>query len=473
MPNLLYILADQLRPQSCGYMGDNRARTPNIDRLSSEGINFVNATSVYPVCSPHRASLFTGCYPTTNGYVMNELGARTDLPTLAGTLTQNGVNCAYIGKWHIYATEGKVYKQAGDFHKNPANQFVPPGPHRLGFDHYWAAYNFNHSYYKGFYYEDKFERIDIPAYEPDAMTDLAISYLENASENPNPFALFVSYGTPHQPWNWDNVPEEWGMHFKDMAFDLPPNYQDGSGEYWHAWFDRDWWMKSVKPNLIEWQRIYAAMTANLDWNVGRILDAIDKFNLAHDTLVVFTSDHGEMFGAHGRVQKNIYYEEAARVPFLMRWPNRIAPKTESDACLNTPDIMPTLLSLIDVDIPDGIDGFDLSHCVFGQHGKEPEAAFLQGMGPSVDWDDGFEWRALRDKQYTYAIEKHRESLYNHREDPLQLHNLANNPDQARTIQHYRDQIRTRMDALNDTFEPITFYRDHWIENGRVIRGARD
>ena len=232
-------------------------------------------------------------------------------------------------------------------------------------------------------------------------------------------------------------------------------------------------MKSVKPNLVEWQRIYAAMTANLDWNVGRILDAIDRFNLAHDTLVVFTSDHGEMFGAHGRVQKNIYYEEAARVPFLMRWPNRIAPKSESDACLNTPDIMPTLLSLIDVDIPDGIDGFDLSHCVFGQHGKEPEAAFLQGMGPSVDWDDGFEWRALRDKQYTYAIEKHRESLYNHREDPLQLHNLANNPDQARTIQHYRDQIRTRMDALNDTFEPITFYRDHWIENGRVIRGARD
>ena len=125
MPNLLYILADQLRPQSCGYMGDNRARTPNIDRLSSEGINFVNATSVYPVCSPHRASLFTGCYPTTNGYVMNELGARTDLPTLAGTLTRNGVNCAYIGKWHIYATEGKVYKQAEIFTRIPPINSCP------------------------------------------------------------------------------------------------------------------------------------------------------------------------------------------------------------------------------------------------------------------------------------------------------------------------------------------------------------
>ena len=115
-----------------------------------------------------------------------------------------------------------------------------------------------------------------------------------------------------------------------MAFDLPPNYRDGSGEYWHAWFDRDWWMKSVKPNLVEWQRIYTAMTANLDWNVGRILDAIDRFNLADDTLVVFTSDHGEMFGAHGRVQKNIYYEEAAPVsPFSCAGPVASRPKPKA------------------------------------------------------------------------------------------------------------------------------------------------
>ena len=180
--NLLYIFSDQLRPQSCGYMGDVLAQTPNLDRLAREGMNLVNVTSVYPVCSPHRASLFTGRYPTTSGYVMNELGARTDLPTFAGCLTEQGYHSAYVGKWHIYATEAKVYRQAGDFHKNPVNQFVPPGPDRMGFDHYWAAYNFNHNYYRGFYYEDAFHRKEIDAYEPDAMTDLAMAHLARASD---------------------------------------------------------------------------------------------------------------------------------------------------------------------------------------------------------------------------------------------------------------------------------------------------
>ena len=124
-PDILLIMADQLRPQSCGYMGDTEADTPNIDRLAKEGCNFINATSMHPVCGTYRASLFTGCYSSTTGYVINELASGTDLPTLAGCLNEGGYCSAYFGKWHLWAAEAKLDPEAS--HNNEANQFVPPG----------------------------------------------------------------------------------------------------------------------------------------------------------------------------------------------------------------------------------------------------------------------------------------------------------------------------------------------------------
>src|SRR5690606_34830552 len=127
-------------------------------------------------------------------------------------------------------------------------------------------------------------------------------------------------------------------------------------------------------------RVYYAMVANLDANVGRLLEAVDDLGLRENTIFVFTSDHGEMFGAQGRRAKNIFYEEAVRVPLIMRWPGHIPAGSTSDVCLNTPDIMPTLLSLLGLPIPDEVEGMDLSHCALGRSGPEPEAAFMQGMG---------------------------------------------------------------------------------------------
>ncbi len=472
-PNLLFLMADQLRPQSCGYAGDPRAETPNLDRLAREGVDFQNAVSMHPVCGPFRASLFTGCYSSTTGYVINELAARTDLPTLAGTLTAAGAACAYFGKWHLYASEAKPADDAGRFHANPANQFVPPGPDRLGFDAHWAAYNFNHSYNDGFFYEDTPQRRALPGYEPDAITDLVLDHLDRAGEEP--FFTCVSYGTPHQPWTEANIPAAWLDRFRDVDFPLPPNYADGEGRYWHGWYDEAWWAEAVKPHLPAWQRIYAAMTANLDWNVGRLLDRLEARGLADNTIVVFTSDHGEMFGAHGRVQKNIFYDEAARVPLLLRWPGRIPAGTRSDACINTPDLMPTLLGLLGVDAPAGIEGMDLSGHALGHGGPEPTAAFLQGMGPSVDWDDGHEWRALRDRRYTYAVHRAdgREELYDNLRDPLQMENRIADPAAAAVRDRLRAELCARMDALGDTFRPVTWYREHWIRDGYAIeRGAR-
>lgn len=139
-PNILYIFADQLRYQSCGYAGDENAITPQIDRLAAGGVNFKNAVVSMPVCSAYRASLFTGKYTTSTGMVINEVRMNPRHRCLAHILQEGGYETAYIGKWHLWANE------LGN-HTDPKNSFVPPGPDRLGFDGTWAAFNFSHDYY--------------------------------------------------------------------------------------------------------------------------------------------------------------------------------------------------------------------------------------------------------------------------------------------------------------------------------------
>ena len=216
-PNLLFVFADQLGYSRCGYAGDEKARTPNIDRFASQGVNFCNAVSNMPVCAAYRASLFTGKYTTSTGMVINELRMRTDHECFGHVLTGSGYETGYVGKWHLYANEL-------GHHLDARNSFVPPGPDRLGFDGYWAGYNFHHNYYDTYYHTDSPEKIPYGegVYEPDAQTDMMIDFINKSSQ---PFAAFLSYGTPHDPWADNNVPEEYIDMFRDVRFpklDNPP-----------------------------------------------------------------------------------------------------------------------------------------------------------------------------------------------------------------------------------------------------------
>jgi arylsulfatase A-like enzyme len=378
-------------------------------------------------------------------------------------LTESGYDTAYIGKWHLWAN------QLGN-HDDPQNAYIPPGPYRLGFDGYWAAYNFHHHYVDAYYYGDDPEWITIPGYEPDGQTDLAIAQLRQAARSDRPTALFLSYGTPHDPWVTENVPPAHEALFRDVAFSLPPNYKPGNDPHADNWAI---FKAGERDQIADWMRVYYAMVANLDWNVGRLLASIDELGLRENTILVFTSDHGEMFGAQGRRAKNIFYDEAARVPFIIRWPGHIPAGRVSDACLNTPDIMPTLLSLAGLPIPGEVEGMDLSHCALGQAGPEPEAAFLQGMGTTAAWRDGHEWRALRDKQYTYAVYRAdgQELLFDNQADPYQTCNLAQDAAYAAVLSGFREMIEGRMATLNDTFEACTWYRDHWTADRLIQRTA--
>lgn len=459
-PNLIYVFADQLRYQSCGFAGDNKAHTPNIDQFAAESVSFSNAVSGYPVCGPYRNSLFTGKYPSSTGMVINELRCMPDPDALGHVLTRNGYESAYIGKWHLY----------GRHHEE---QFVPPGAYRLGFDGYFAANNFHHHYYNGFYYTEDGERQEMNGYEPDIQTDMAIDYLQNRQDS-KPFALILSYGTPHDPWEWDNCSEVDNALFRNVSFPEPPNYKDASADvYWGPLMTSEWFLNHWKPNREQYLQVYYAMTANLDRNFGRLLQAIRDQGLEQDTVIVFTSDHGEMFGAQGRIAKKIFYEEAIKVPFLVHWKGTTPEGHVSDACLNVPDIMPTLLDLMGLSIPESIEGASLSAQVLGKEGPEPEAAFMQGMGHTYLWRDGDEWRAVRDKRYTFARMRHDSSeyLFDHENDPYQLHNLVSDPAHQETLEHYRSMLLRRMEQLNDSFEACTWYENQWIKDRIIVRSA--
>jgi arylsulfatase A-like enzyme len=466
-PNLLFLFADQLGYTCCEYAGDKRAKTPNIGKLASESVNFCNAVSNTPVCAAYRASLFTGKYTTTTGMVINELRMRTDHESFGHVLARSGYQTAYIGKWHLYAN------QLGNHHDSN-NSFVPPGPHRLGFDGYWAAYNFHHNYYDAYYHTNSRQKIFYGKniYEPDAQTRLMIDFIREASKSNGPFAAFLSYGTPHDPWVASNVPRKYARMFEDISFPNPPNYKDRNDKYADGWGRLG---PSQHKVLESWRWYYYAMTANLDWNIGRLMDTLERSGLANNTIVVFTSDHGEMFGAHGRRAKNIFYEEAARIPFLIRWPKNIPSGLVSEACLSTVDIMPTILSLMDLETPKDVEGMDLSSCALGKKGAEPEAAFMQNTGACAAWENGHEWRALRDKRYTYAVYRvdKAELLFDNRNDPYQMQNLVGEPRYKHTLENFRSMLKRKMKSLNDTFETCTWYRDNWTDGNRnILRGAK-
>ena len=462
-PNLIYVFADQLRHKSVGYNGDALAETPNIDEMARESADVTNAVSGHPVCSPYRASLLTGKYTTSTGMVINEIRMNPHHRCFAHVLNDYGYDSSYIGKWHLYAAKL-------GHHYDAENSFVPPGENRLGFDGYFAAYNFHHEYYapKAYYHLDTPEKIYAEGYEPDFMTDLAIKRLKEVAKGDKPFALFLSLGTPHDPWTEDNVPEEYLKRFCDKEFKLPPNYlkhNDPHADMWAKFFPFQ------RAKITEWMRVYYAMVANLDHNLGRIRKAVKELGIGKDTIFVFTSDHGEMFGAHGRHAKNIFYDEAVRVPFLIEWDGHI-PAGRKDFCFNTVDIMPTLLSLMGMKYPEEVEGEDLSECLIG-NADNTEPSLMTGTGPTAIFGIGKEWRAVRDKRFTYAVYRtdRSEYLFDNLADPYQMKNLARDPAFKEQKLRLKTAMYEKMKKIGDDFDSNLHYAFRWVKKRRIVRTA--
>ncbi len=467
-PNLIFILTDQLRYDVLGYSGDSIAKTPNIDRLASESVNFINALSCTPVSAAYRASLFTGKYTSSNGMVINELRINPDQQALGHVLTNAGYETGYLGKWHLYGN-------CSDHHADSC-AFVPRGKYRLGFDGVWKAYNFHHNYMSSYYYEDRPVKISYGegTFEPEVQFKQAMEYLDEVAKSDKPFALVLSVGIPHDPWTKENLPDKYYQMFSPQQFPLPPTWSDVPDPMMDRNTQPKQWVDYWKPNLSEMKRIYYGMTAAIDEYMGNLLKKIDELDLAENTILVFTSDHGEMFGQNGRIFKMSFYDPSARIPLLIRYPDKLKANTKDDICINSVDMMPTLLGLMNLKVPKDVEGVNLSQRITTGKGLEPEMAFMQGMGHTFQWKDGFEWRAVRDKQYTYAryLKGNQELLFDNLSDPLQTTNQIENPQYAKVKQRMKEFMEKKMNELNDQFMPCTYYKQWTTSDRCIIEGAK-
>lgn len=470
-PNLIYVFADQLRADVLGYAGDTKAITPNIDGFANQAVNFDNAISVTPVSAPYRSCLFTGKYTSSTGMVINEINMNPNHRTIAHVLGDAGYNLGYVGKMHL-----------NDQHRRSYNK----GPERMGFDGYWAGYSFHHESYTAYYYTDDENgneiKVDLKGqYGPEVFTSLALDYMKDVAGQDKPFALFLSWNPTHDPWVKENVQEHCYEKFKNTQFELPANFKNTPDQYMDRYpqefFDGDsaWKESFIKGGgFQETMKCYYSMVNSIDEQFGRVLAMIDSLGIADNTIVVFTSDHGEMFASQGRMYKLTFYDEAARIPFLIRYP-KIQTKGESDVCLNTPDIAPTLLGLMGLnsEIPQEMEGQDLSFILRHEKGEEPPFALMQGMGHTYQWKDGYEWRAIRDKRFTYAkyLRDGSELLFDREKDPYMIQNVADQKEYKQILNRLRTDMSNKMKELKDDFKPCTWYKEHWMYKNYSIKAA--
>ncbi len=458
-PNILLLLPDQMRGSAMGITGDPNVQSPQIDRLAREGVLFRRTYANVPVCCPARAILLTGTYPHVNGMVANDLRLRESEITLAEILRDAGYRTGFIGKWHL---------DGGP--RDPG--FVPPGPRRQGFD-FWAAYQCHHQHFLPWYFRDTPERILIPKFEPEASTDFAVEFLR-AQPKGKPFFLMVQMGPPHDPYG---APDEYMRRYDPEKIVPRKNWQPGSENRPGGPALPPKYRRPDAPGATyvrtggkeELAAYYAAITA-IDDQLGRLLATLRETGQDENTLILFTSDHGDMLGSHGLRRKRKPHEESAGVPGILRWPAGLPRGRVVDTLFSHVDMPATLLGLAGLPVPAHFQGADLSRVARGETTAGPAAVLLQLFVPFRGDQVDAPWRGLITARHTYARFADRTwVLFDNVRDPYQQTNLATDPAHAALRAELDAQLAALMHAKGDAW---SFNSAEPVEEGAKLYRSR-
>lgn len=492
-PNLLFIFTDEQAINTMKAYGNDFIQTPNLDRLASESIVFENPYVTQPVCTPSRSTIMTGLYPHETGCTENNIPLGSETPCLPEMGDFQDYKTAYHGKWHL---GDEVFAQHGfEEWKSIEDYFYRD----------WYSKNRDqtkHSTYADFLIKEGFkpdiktddgfrafsrefaarlpERYTKPAYLGKETSD----FLDKNKNNP--FILYVNFLRPHMPffgprdnqYNAEKIPLPENFDH-ELTDDLPLKlklFQKGYYENGHSGLSlktRDDWRKMIAN--------YWGLVSLVDKNVGKILDTLEQNNLAEETIVVFTSDHGDMMGSHRLLGKCTMFEEAVKVPLMMKIPGLKADKVDNPA--SQIDLVPTLLDFMNQPIPDHLQGN--SWRKFLENNEEPpeKDVFIEWngyntghgndqIGSAIILDS---WKEMASKEEINAslgdpvrsvitpdgwkfnfstIGDH--ELYNLNEDPHELNNLANDPEYTDIIAKLKDKI---FEWQENTGDKVDFNRN--------------
>jgi len=423
-----------------------------LDRMAAEGVCFERAFTPQPLCTPARACLQTGRYATETGVFMLDIALPMDEPTIAHHLAGAGYETAYVGKWHLAATQPRYADPA----RRPGQTepfdctFRPVPPERRGgWNDFWLVSNHLESTtqgYGGHLFDGDGNPREFPEgrHRVDAMTDWALEYLESGTSRDRPFCLFLSFIEPHWQNNRKNHDAPHGLAAQFRNAQIPADLADFEGQ--PGWLIPDW---------REDYCAYLACVNVLDQNLGRIRRKIQEMGIADNTLVVFTSDHGCHFGKHNSGAKDSCHDASIRVPLVLCGPGFVGGKVEQ-RLVSLIDLPPTLLHAAGAPIPETMQGRPLQDALDPATRDWPEEVFYQ-ISPSILG------RGIRTHRWKYAVKAPdkdgwdsmnsnlyvEDFLYDLEADPHELVNRVADPASAPVRAELRERLLQRMAAAGE------------------------
>ncbi|QDU38613.1 Arylsulfatase [Maioricimonas rarisocia] len=459
-PNIVFILIDDLRFDTFGYMGHPFVETPHIDRLAREGVQFRRAFVTTSLCSPARASFLTGQYMHNHRVVDNADLMPEGTVTFPQLLQKSGYETAFVGKWHMGGSSDAP---------------------RPGFDH-WVSFRGQGTYApEGHSLNINGEQVPRTKYMTDELTDYSVDWLKERNGD-EPFLLYLSHKGVHGLY--DPAPRH-RDRYRNEPFPAPgtmdetlqpPPAGDAGKPMWvhdqrNSWHGIEFpYHGRAKQSIAEMYRHYCEMILSIDDSVGHVLEALEKRGLEDNTLVLFTSDGGHLWGEHGLIDKRCAYEESIRIPLLAWGPSTVAAGKTCDAVVANIDVAPTLLELADLDVPSQIDGRSFASLL-----QNPEtAADRDSLLYEYYWEPAFPQTpttfALRGPRYK-LIQYHgvwdTDELYDLQDDPHETTNLIGRPEHQQRVNQMRRQLHDRLKETGGLAIPLGVKRNH----GATLRRA--
>jgi arylsulfatase A-like enzyme len=452
-PNLLFLWTDEQRADTLSVYGNHRFRMPALHRLARECVVFDRCYDTQPVCTPARSSVLTGQWPHANGCITNNIPLRRDTPALPELLGDSAYRTAYMGKWHLgdelFAQHG--FQEWVAIEDGYNQHFYPDRDKNAKSDYhaFLANLGYQPDARSGRYSRQFAVRRPIEHCKPAFLAGRAADFIHR--HRAAPWMLYVNFLEPHMPF-YGPLNE---LHSEDEA-PVPANYPGAPIEreperyvrLRQRYREQGFEGHDLKTRA-GWQRLnrnYAGLCSQVDQAIGRILWMLESTGQADNTILVFTSDHGEMMGSHGLIGKGVLYEEACRVPLLLRVPFRrhgLVPVTQPVSQI---DLVPTLLDLLGKRPPESLPGQTLTPLleenqlredhVFIEWHTPPDGPNARAVISPEGWKLG-----LYDTDNCLLFQRHR--------DPLEMENLYYRSDSAAVIRRLRAQIEAWQQRTGD------------------------